>query len=115
MFVASGLNLDETLKEAGPRTSTGSAAQRMRALLMISEVALALVLLTGAGLLIRTFIRLNSVDPGFDPRHLLTERIMLDLGKYPNPAQWSPSSRVSSNASEAYLASNRLPRQTLRP
>jgi putative ABC transport system permease protein len=90
VFVASGLNLDETLKESGPRTSTGSAAQRMRALLMISEVALALVLLTGAGLLIRTFVRLNSVDPGIDPRHLLTEQIKLDLGKYPDPAQWAP-------------------------
>ena len=90
VFVASGLNLDETLKESGRRTTTGGAAQRLRALLMISEVALALILLTGAGLLIRSFVRLNSVDPGFDPRHLLTERITLPLGKYPNPAQWTP-------------------------
>jgi putative ABC transport system permease protein len=90
VLVASGLNLDETLKESRPSTTRGGAAQRMRALLMISEVALALVLLTGAGLLIRTFVRLNSVDPGFDPRHLLTERITLDLGQHPNPAQWAP-------------------------
>jgi putative ABC transport system permease protein len=89
VFVASGLNLDETLKESGQRTTTGGAAQRLRALLMVAEVSLALVLLTGAGLLIRTFVRLNSVDPGIDPRHLLTERITLDFGKYPNPAQWS--------------------------
>ncbi len=90
MFVAAGLNLDETLKESGQRTTTGGAAQRLRGLLTISEVALALVLLTGAGLLIRSFVRLASVDPGFEPRHLLTERITLDLGKYPNPAQSGP-------------------------
>jgi putative ABC transport system permease protein len=89
VFVASGLNLDETLKESGPRTTTGGAAQRLRALLMVSEVALALVLLTGAGLLIRSFVRLASVDPGFDPQHLLTERVLLPLEKYPNPAQWA--------------------------
>jgi putative ABC transport system permease protein len=87
-LVASRLNLDEMLKESGRRTTTGGAAQRLRALLMVSEVALALILLTGAGLLIRTFVRLTSVDPGFDPRHLLTERVVLPLEKYPEPAQW---------------------------
>jgi len=87
-LVASRLNLDEMLKEAGRRTTTGGAAPRLRALLMVSEVALALILLTGAGLLIRSFVRLTSVDPGFDPRHLLTERVVLPLGKYPDPAQW---------------------------
>ena len=90
VFVASGLNLDETLKESGPRTSAGGAAQRLRALLMVSEVALALILLTGAGLLIRSFVRLTSVDPGFYRRQLLTERVLLPLEKYPNSAQWTP-------------------------
>jgi putative ABC transport system permease protein len=89
-LVASRLNLDEVLKESGRRTATGGAAQRLRALLMVSEVALALVLLTGAGLLIRSFVRLASVDPGFDPRHLLTERVVLPLGKYAEPARWTP-------------------------
>jgi putative ABC transport system permease protein len=89
VFVASGLNLDETLKESRPSTTRGGAAQRLRALLMISEVALALILLTGAGLLIHTFVRLTSVDPGFDPRNILTERVVLPLGKYPEPAQWT--------------------------
>jgi len=90
VFVASRLDLQETLKESRPSTTRGGAAQRLRALLMVSEVALALILLTGAGLLIRSFVRLTSVDPGFDPRHLLTERVMLPLEKYPEPAQWTP-------------------------
>ena len=60
-LVASRLNLDEMLKQSGRRTTTGGAAQRLRALLMVSEVALALILLTGAGILIRSFVRLTSV------------------------------------------------------
>ncbi len=87
VFVASRLQLEETLKETKPSAPAAGAAQRVRALLLVSEVALALVLSTGAGLLIRSFVRLTSVDPGFDPRHILTERIMLPLGKYPKPAQ----------------------------
>ena len=89
LFVAFRLNVEQTLKEARP-TTTGATAQRLRALLMVTEVALALILLTGAGLLIRTFIGLASADPGFDPQHLLTERVMLPLEKYTNPAQWTP-------------------------
>jgi len=88
IFVASRFDLEETLKESRPSTSAWGAAHRLRALLMVSEVALALILLTGAGLLIGSFVRLASVDPGFDPRHLLTERVMLPLEKYPEPAQW---------------------------
>jgi putative ABC transport system permease protein len=90
IFVASRLDLEETLKEARPSATTGSAAQRLRSLLMVSEVALALVLLTGAGLLVGSFVRLSSVDPGFDPRHLLAQRVVFPLGKYQTPAQWVP-------------------------
>lgn len=64
-------DLQETLKSGG-RGSTGRSEHRTRALLVISEVALALVLLVGAGLMLRTFERLEAVDPGFDPHHLLT-------------------------------------------
>jgi putative ABC transport system permease protein len=87
VFVASRLHLEETLKEARPSVPAGHSAQRVRDLLMVSEVALALVLLIGAGLLIRSFVRLTSVNPGFDPRQILTERIMLPLGKYTKPAE----------------------------
>jgi putative ABC transport system permease protein len=89
LFVASRLDVEQTLKEARPTTTTGAAAQRLGALLMVSEVALALILLTGAGLLVGSFVRLAWVDPGFNPEHLLTERVMLPLEKYPNPAQWT--------------------------
>jgi putative ABC transport system permease protein len=88
VFVASRLDLEETLKESGRGATAGGVAQRLRSLLMVSEVALALILLTGAGLLVRSFVRLTSVDTGFDLQHLLTERVMLPLEKYPNPAQW---------------------------
>ena len=87
VFVVSRLHLQETLKEARPSAPAAGAPQRVRDMLMVSELGLALILLTGAGLLIRSFVRLTSVDPGFDPRHLLTERIMLPLGKYTKPAQ----------------------------
>ena len=87
VFVASRPHLNETLKEARPSAPAGHTAQRVRGLLMVSEVALALILLIAAGLLIRSFVRLTSVDPGFDPQHVLTERIMLPLGKYSKPAQ----------------------------
>jgi len=90
IFVASRLDLERTLKEARPSATTGGATQRLRALLMVSEVALALVLLTGAGLLVGSFIRLSSVDPGFDPRHLLAQRVVFPVGKYQTPAQWTP-------------------------
>ena len=74
------LDLTEALKEGGK--GTGSSAQRHRtlSLLVVGEVALALVLLVGAGLLVNSFVRLQQVSPGFDEQHLLTVRIDL-----PNP------------------------------
>jgi predicted permease len=65
-------DLQETLKSGGRGSTAGRTEHRTRALLVISEVALALVLLVGAALMLRTFERLEAVDPGFDPHHLLT-------------------------------------------
>ncbi|HXB69826.1 MAG TPA: ABC transporter permease [Candidatus Acidoferrales bacterium] len=64
-------NLISALKEGG-RSGGGTLGRRTRAALVVAEVALALVLLTGAGLLMRTFAGLHSVDPGFNSRNLLT-------------------------------------------
>lgn len=74
-------DLGQALKEEGLR-STGGLGDRMRAALVVGEVALALVLLTGSGLLIRSFARLTRVEPGFDPRNVLTMELALPAAKY---------------------------------
>jgi putative ABC transport system permease protein len=78
-------DLNETLKDAG-RGSTGSR-HLFRSGLVVSEVALTLVLLIGAGLMIRSFYHLQQVDPGFNDDHLLTFNISLPPKKYPEEAQ----------------------------
>src|SRR5204862_597486 len=65
-------NLNQTLKESGKQVTSGFLRKSLRASLVISEVALALVLLIGAGLLVKSFVRLQQVDPGFNPDTLLT-------------------------------------------
>ena len=75
--------LSEFLKE-GSRSATGSVRRhRLRNILVVSEVAFALVLLVGAGLMLRSFQRLQAVDPGFRPDHLLTVQVSLPDSKYP--------------------------------
>jgi len=75
---ASRTDLNETLKEGG-RSATGSAGQkRLRSLLITTEIALSLVLLAGAGLLMRSFLKLQAVNPGFNPKNVLTMRISLE-------------------------------------
>lgn len=80
-------DLTESLKEGGKGTSAGISHNRTRGFLVITEMALALVLLVGAGLLIQSFRRLQSVDPGFDTRNVLTMRVFLPESKYAEPAQ----------------------------
>ena len=78
-------NLSESLKESG-RSSSGSAkSNRLRGVLVITEVAMTLVLLIAAGLLVRTVLRLNQVDKGFNSRNVLTMNIGLPSLKYPKP------------------------------
>src|SRR3954463_2474701 len=74
-------DLNEGLKESG-RGSDAPRRQRMRSLLVISEVALSLVLLVGAGLMIRSFARLLAVDPGFKADHVLAAFVSLPVAKY---------------------------------
>jgi predicted permease len=69
---ASSVNVNDTLKEAGRGNSEASSRNRLRDLLVISEFALALMLLIGAGLMIRTFAALQAVDAGFNPHHVIS-------------------------------------------
>jgi putative ABC transport system permease protein len=74
-----------TLNDGG-RSAMGSRKQgRMRRLLVVTEVALALVLLVGSGLMVRSFLKLRNVDIGFSARNVLTLRIPLPEAKYPEP------------------------------
>ena len=79
---AAKFNLNETLKEGGRDSSSGSRRNRVRAVLVVAEVAVSLVLLIGAGLLINSFIRLRRIDPGFSTDNMLTMRIELPWPKY---------------------------------
>ncbi len=76
-------DLQESLKSGGRGSTAGRSEHRTRALLVISEVALALVLLVGAGLMLRTFQHLQAVDPGFDPHHVLTLEVAAGGRAYP--------------------------------
>ena len=71
---SSRVNLNETLKEAG-RSLVASGNHRLRSALVVTEVALSLVLLIGAGLLIRSFMRVEQVEPGFSPHNILSMRL----------------------------------------
>jgi len=74
---ASRPNLSEALKESGRSATGGAARRRARSVLVVAEIALALVLLVGAGLLMRSFLKLQSVNPGFNPENVLTMQVDL--------------------------------------
>jgi putative ABC transport system permease protein len=69
---ASAVSVNESLKEGGRGSIEGARGHHLRSLLVASEFAMALVLLVGAGLMIRSFVALQWIDPGFDPDHVLT-------------------------------------------
>jgi putative ABC transport system permease protein len=83
----SRMDVNSALKEASGRAGTGMRHNRMRGALVVSEVALALILLAGAALLIRTFAGLRNVEPGIDPTNLLTMTTSLSGGRYDQTAQ----------------------------
>jgi putative ABC transport system permease protein len=78
---AARADLNEALKEGG-RGGEGSRRNRLRAALVVAEVAMAMTLLVGAGLLINSFVRLQRVNLGFDPHQVLTLRVELPEGRY---------------------------------
>jgi putative ABC transport system permease protein len=79
---AAKIDLNEALKQSGGRAGTGAGHRRLRSALVVIEVALALVLLVGAGLLIRAFLRLRALDVGVNPVNVLTLRTVLPRNKY---------------------------------
>ncbi len=74
---ASRTDLSGTLKESSSRAGTGFRQNKARSILVVTEVALALILLVGSALLVRTAVALRAVNPGFDPGHVLTMRMSL--------------------------------------
>ena len=79
---SSRLDLNEALKEGGRTGTDGRGRKLVRSALVISEVALSLILLVGAGLLIKSFMKLSNTDPGFNPDHSLTASISLVTVRY---------------------------------
>ncbi|HLL70263.1 MAG TPA: ABC transporter permease, partial [Pyrinomonadaceae bacterium] len=79
---ASKSNLNESLKDGGRSGSAGASRQRVRNMLVVSEVALSLLLLVSAGLLIKSFNRLQQTELGFDPENVLTMRVPLPEARY---------------------------------
>ena len=75
-------NLDESLKESGRSTTAGQGSHRLRSLLVVSEVSLALVALIGAGLFVRAFALTRRIDPGFDPNNVLVSSFYLSTNGY---------------------------------
>ncbi|MCI0486570.1 MAG: ABC transporter permease [Blastocatellia bacterium] len=87
---ASKLNFNRSLKEGGRGGSAGRQRNRIQSLLVISEVALALMLLIGAGLLVKSFIQLQAIDPGFDSDRIITVRLSLPRARYAGPQEVGP-------------------------
>jgi putative ABC transport system permease protein len=84
---ASKSDLGAWLKEGGGGVAGGARRNRAQSLLVVSEVAVTLVLLSGAGLMLNSFVRLIQVDPGFDPEKVITFRFVLPASKYPEKHQ----------------------------
>jgi putative ABC transport system permease protein len=83
----SQVDLNTTLKEGGRSGAEGFRRNRLRKLFIVSEFALALLLLVGAGLMIRSFLRLQQVNPGFTPDRVLTAQIVLPQSSYREAAR----------------------------
>src|SRR6201991_2034186 len=82
-FQASQLQLNDALKNAHTLGSTPRRSNRVRQILVVAQIALALVLLTGAGLVVKSFWRLQAVDAGIKSEHLLTAGLSLSFADYP--------------------------------
>ena len=83
-FQASQLELNDALKNSNSVGTTPRRSNRVRRTLVVGQIALALILLTGAGLVVKSFWRLQAVDPGLKSDHLLTAGLSLSFADYPN-------------------------------
>jgi putative ABC transport system permease protein len=94
----SRVDLHSTLKEGGQAVGNGARGNRVRDVLVVVQVALALILLVGAGLMIRTFLNLIGSDPGFDAKNLLTLEYRVPRTQYPTAEQqWHFHEQVIAN------------------
>ena len=82
-FASAKPELTEVLKEGGRSSTTGARRNQVRNSLVVAEIALALVLLVGAGLLLKSYASVQNIDPGFDRRNILTAELDLSETKYP--------------------------------
>jgi putative ABC transport system permease protein len=88
-FFAANASLRDSLQESGGRSGEGGRRKRARSALAIAEISLAMVLLVAAGLLVRSFVALTSVNPGFEPQHLVRAQVSLPQFQYSKPDQWA--------------------------
>jgi putative ABC transport system permease protein len=86
-FQCTAAGLSESLKDGGRGTGAGTASNRLRGVLVASEFALALMLLIGAGLMVRSFIALQFIDPGFNPNNVMTMVVSVAGSKESAPNQ----------------------------
>lgn len=84
-LAATRINLSQHLQQGGRGSSDGPSSLRLRTGLVVTEVALSLVLLTATGLVLRSFARLQAVEPGFDAANVLTVRVSLPRARYGDP------------------------------
>ena len=87
-LLATPSNLQANIKEGGERTSQ-LGGQHVRSFLAIAEISLAMVLLVGGGLLIRSFTLVTAVNPGFDPKNVIEAEVSLPQFQYATPQQWT--------------------------
>src|SRR5579872_2984886 len=82
-------NSSDALKQGSGRTTGNRAGQRLRGTLVVAQVAVSFILLIGAGLMIRSFLRLQQVNPGFNPDRLLTMRLSANFSRYRSQEQFT--------------------------
>ena len=85
---AAGIEIYEVLKETAGSASASVSGRRLRGSLVVTEIALALVLMVGAGLMMKSFAQLMRGDLGLNPDHILTGEVFVPSNKYPKPDQW---------------------------